>query len=103
MHKFNRIFNSQYMLLSGFINVVDHSRKRCRFTRAGRAGNQNKTTRIFSDALKNLWSPNVFKSQNSVRNSAESRCRSVLLHKDVGSKTSNSRHSKRKINLKLLF
>ena len=60
----NWVFYGHDMMVKGFINIINHSSKRCRFAATGRPGHKEQATRPSTKSLAYLRQTNFLKSHN---------------------------------------
>src|SRR5574341_92569 len=97
MDKFDGVFDGQDMAFESFVEIVDHARKRGRFTGTRRTGNEDQSFLLLSELLENWRHAELFESENFCRNRPEDRRLSLALHKNVDTETGVFSQGERKI------
>src|SRR5262245_43164833 len=93
MKKFDRIFDSNDLLRSVRIDLIDHGRQRRRFSASGRAGNQHKTSRFPTYSVQHLGQLQLLSRIDMSRDDTKYDGNGAALLKKVATKPSQAGHS----------
>ncbi len=103
VHEFDGILNGEDVLVTGFIDVIEHGRQGGGLTGTGGAGHQHNTAGKFADILEHLALPQILHGQNLGGDGSEYRAGPPVLIERVHPEPGHTRHFKGEVCFQKFF
>src|SRR3979409_2260648 len=103
VQKFDRVFDRNHMLFALAVDLVEHGRKRRRFSRAGRTSDQHQATRFVAEGFHYNWQAEGVEALDLPGDRPENRSDRATLLEQVAAEARQILQAKRKIELEILL
>ena len=103
VNKFNGVFDSEYMVVTIFVDVVHHGGQSCGLARTCGAGNQYQPPRKQRNLSEHIAHTQLFKCQHIGGNGAKYSGGAAVLIKNIDPKAGHTWHLEGKVGLEKFF
>src|SRR5260221_667110 len=103
VQKFDRVFDRNHVLFTLAVDLVEHGRKRCRFSGAGRSSDQHQAARLVTEGLDNDRKAERVKALDLPGDRPEDRSDRAALLEQVAAEARQVLQAKGKIEFEILL